>query len=830
MDRQLVADILTGDSDEIAEIKTNLTLLEGFINLARELDVLPEISKRFYEENRSLYQATSSNRSLGELETFLARFFGPPVKPAGKPLPRKLRKSPVLKSLGGVEKDQSLFLLPLKTGEFYGALWPWRRNKGKVEIHLGYCSDWMVDEDYLQLETLVKRSLSHSAFQQMDTAMGGRIRGIGLASFLQMAEMEQSSFSLRISSAGRYGQVHVKEGQLIAAETGDRAGRDAAYHIITWDDVTIEIAPADPSKQDEINQPLMHVLMESLKAKDEITSSAKDAPGPPPRPKSRRLRTDAVNESKRLVRLERAPAPKMPRKGIRLATLLAVVLGALVVGGSAWVLGLYIANTGTVASERYAQLRAQVDGTESSEKKIELLQTYLQTHPQSPNAAEIESRIVQIRKHMEERDFELITLQISNLPVDEEYERKAISLYGDFLEKYPDSAFQQRIAGAVRDIKNLLDQYYYEELVRAAKLDFSQRLQVYKQYLARFPQGRYQNDVDVLIQAMGRQHLNFLKSENAACEQNQRWEACVQRYESFITEFKNTPLAEAAAAVKTALQDKRDLVQLRRFGAEAGTDYAKAHQAYREYLDKHPQSTQKEALEKEIATLSRQLQTQSQWKSVQAYALNAQNDLFERIQYLDRYLREHLSSPYAPEAQELMNKLESQRAAVLRQSKIEARKQAETDRVRREKEKQAQQQVRVRQLRGELEQQLSDSQRYRVNGDGSFIDQTTGLSWALLDSYQELGGCLNFHAAQQYIQSLPPPPNGAWRLPTASDLAKLYKQSPFYPSSGAEWYWTSEAYVRGYHSVADVVTTKHETVFQREYRRQDECGAVRAVR
>ncbi|MDA8137382.1 MAG: hypothetical protein M0036_01910, partial [Desulfobacteraceae bacterium] len=164
MNERLMAEALTGDSDEIEELKANLNILEGFIQLARELDALPEISKRFYEESRSLYQATCTNRSITDLEVLLTKFFGPPVKPAGKPLPRKFRKNPSVKYLGGIETDQSLFLIPLKTGEFYGALWPWRRNKAKIEIHMGYASDWMVDEHYQQLERLVKRSLSHSAF------------------------------------------------------------------------------------------------------------------------------------------------------------------------------------------------------------------------------------------------------------------------------------------------------------------------------------------------------------------------------------------------------------------------------------------------------------------------------------------------------------------------------------------------------------------------------------------------------------------------------------------------------------------------------------------
>ena len=186
MDQQLVAKFLTGDSDEIADLKSNLKLLDGFIEVVQDVDSLPDNKKRFYEESRSIYQTTAVRRDIADLEKLLAKFFGPPVKPAGKALPRKLRKSSVVKYLGGIEKDQSLFIVELKTGQFYGALWPWRRNKTNIEIHLGYCSDWMSDEDYQQLEQLVHQCLSHQAFEQMETGIGGAVSWGSAASSLSL--------------------------------------------------------------------------------------------------------------------------------------------------------------------------------------------------------------------------------------------------------------------------------------------------------------------------------------------------------------------------------------------------------------------------------------------------------------------------------------------------------------------------------------------------------------------------------------------------------------------------------------------------------------------
>ncbi len=830
MTDKLVAEILTSDSDEIADLLSNQPLLEAFIELARKLDGLQEINKRFYEDSRSLFQATCTNLPINDLEALLAEFFGPPVKPVDKPLPRKLKKNSSVKYLGGIEKDQSLFLLPLKTGEFYGALWPWRRNKAKVEIHLGYCSDWMTDEDYFQLETLIKKSVSKSAFEKMDTNVGGQIHGISLPSFLQMAEMEQSTFALRITSAGQVGTLHIFEGQLIAAELDQWTGRDAAYRIIAWDDATVEIAPAAPSKTDEIKQPLMHVLMESLKIKDDITAPLDQPPIPPPAKKKKGgAKPAATKPQKRLVQLERAPTPRIKRKRLGIIALTALALGIIVIAGTSTVVGLYVMNKRS-KTDQWQQISKMADRLPTLEEKQSLLQSFLETNPRTPFSSEIKSRISQISRKIESQEFEKVTLKVSTLPVDENFERTAVEMYGSFMQKYPDSAFSKEITAAIADIKTLVDQYYYEELKRAARMDLHERLDVYNHYLKQFPEGRYQEDVKVLINEMGEQHLNYLKAEDSKCEQNQTWEICIQRYQNFIANFNGLPLSKEAQRSMKALEDKRDLVRLRKLKDEADNDYLKAYKAYKTYLAEHPDSTQKKAIEQALSELSRKLDLQRKWQAVRSYATSSKNSLFERIQRVDRYLKANSSGPYVGEARELMNTLEGQRRLALRRNQIEEEKMAARERIRIEEEKRAQQLQHIQQMQRQLEQELKNSKRFRINGNGTATDQSTGKTWALIDSYDELGGCINYQDAKRYARGLVLGGHRDWRLPTANELAAIYKQTPFFPQTGAKWYWTADAYARGYHSVADVVTSKPETLFEREYRKQDACGAVRAVR
>jgi hypothetical protein len=833
MDQQLVSKFLTSDSDEIADLKANLSLLERFVELVQEIESLPNNSKRFYEESRSLYQTTILKHDIADLEKLLSKFFGAPVKPSGKPLPRKLRKSSVVKYLGGLEKDQSLFQIELKTGQFYGALWPWRRNKSKIEIHLGYCSDWMTDEDYQQLEELVHQTISDGAFKQMDAGIGGQIHGISLPSFLQMAEMEKSSFTLRVTSRNRVGQLHLNDGTLLTAQLDELTGREAAYRIISWDDVSIDIEPPNASVQDEIKQPLMHVLMESLKLKDEATFPQEAPPQPKGRPVSKRRpappkASKASKASKRLVRLERAPTPQVPRKRRSFLTLVAIGVGAFAI-----LAGIAVGYLNFVENRRssdgYSKVIAKVKETESLGTKLELLQAYLKKSHNPTYDPVIQSRIQDLQKQIEQRDFDKITLAVSALPLDEHYEEKAIALYGEFLDKYPHSDKTEQINKSVEGIKNLLDQYYYEELKRAARLDFNKRLATYRRYLDKFPEGTYKKDVQVLIHEMGEKYMTYLQEEAGQCEQKRHWGPCIEHCDNFIKAYAGMTLSQKVLQLKKSLEDQRDLFQLRRQAEEGGGGVQKAYDIYKTYLDEHPESTQRQAIEKELAQLGRKMNARQKWLNVRSYATNPAHALSRRTASVDRYLRENISSPYAGEAQSLLARLEEEHLELQQKSRLQAQAQNEQARIRQLKEKQARQQLRIRRIQTDMESRLKASPRYHSNGDGTFKDLSTGLTWCLLDSHQELGSCVNFDAAVKYVQELRRGGYSTWRMPSASELASLYKQAPYFPDSGAKWYWSGETAVKGYHSVAQVVSSQHVSVFRREQRDLTECGSVRAV-
>jgi CheY-like chemotaxis protein/Tfp pilus assembly protein PilZ len=119
----------------------------------------------------------------------------------------------------------------------------------------------------LDISMLTKR-----IFTELQIDYGGQIRGVSLSSFLQMLELEGRSCALRVTAKGKVGTIFIVDGKPMAAKMGLLAGKAAAVHILTWENVLIDIDYAQVNETREINTPLMNLLLESGRIVDEKQS------------------------------------------------------------------------------------------------------------------------------------------------------------------------------------------------------------------------------------------------------------------------------------------------------------------------------------------------------------------------------------------------------------------------------------------------------------------------------------------------------------------------------------------------------------------------------
>lgn len=97
----------------------------------------------------------------------------------------------------------------------------------------------------------------------------GHLKGIMLFSFLQLLQLEKKTCVLKVISDEKKGILYFSKGDLIDATFGEFFGEEAAFEIVCWEDVEIEIMKVFKKHQRCIKKPLQNILMEAAQKKDE---------------------------------------------------------------------------------------------------------------------------------------------------------------------------------------------------------------------------------------------------------------------------------------------------------------------------------------------------------------------------------------------------------------------------------------------------------------------------------------------------------------------------------------------------------------------------------
>jgi len=100
--------------------------------------------------------------------------------------------------------------------------------------------------------------------------ISGQIAGVTLTSFLQMIEMEQKTCTIKVFTKKNMGEIFFLNGTLIDSNTVSLKHLDALYDILSWNNIVIEVGKNVSKKQNVINLPLMHILIESARHSDEM--------------------------------------------------------------------------------------------------------------------------------------------------------------------------------------------------------------------------------------------------------------------------------------------------------------------------------------------------------------------------------------------------------------------------------------------------------------------------------------------------------------------------------------------------------------------------------
>jgi CheY-like chemotaxis protein len=111
-------------------------------------------------------------------------------------------------------------------------------------------------------------------------ADGGIMHNISPVVFLQLIQMEGKTCTIRLidNSSNKGGTLYFKDGLMVDARADELHGIQAAYKVITWENVTLFIKNKCTSPKNLINRSLQAIILKAMSLKDESHDSPGTAP------------------------------------------------------------------------------------------------------------------------------------------------------------------------------------------------------------------------------------------------------------------------------------------------------------------------------------------------------------------------------------------------------------------------------------------------------------------------------------------------------------------------------------------------------------------------
>jgi hypothetical protein len=423
--------------------------------------------------------------------------------------------------------------------------------------------------------------------------IGGKIRGISLDSFLQVIQMDRMTCTLSVTSKEGSGTLYFVKGEIFSAATGDKVNAEAACQIISWEDSVIEIEESCDKTENKIVQPLMNILMEAMRVRDEAQSTPQEGVSKTKKPQDQ----PALKQAS----VEAAPPPKTVERSRRY---LPLVVAAGIVCLVGLLVAAYLMHDRRMAKAEYRALLTRVDRTIPLEKKSDLLQAYIKGHPGGKLASDAGKRLARLHERIdaqrlsEAESHAAVLLKKGDL-------KGALSLYEDLgktgIIGSPAATVHQKIT----ELKNLINTRAYNRLMAATKGKGPERIEAYLDFLKSYPESPFRKEVEGLLSKMSQEYYFYTENRILENEKKQNWDACLRLSQRYIDIYPYSENAATLAQYQTLCkEEKRDAAafqDLKKRAETLGNDYAGMAKLYAGYLKSHPQTHAREAMEKEMA-------------------------------------------------------------------------------------------------------------------------------------------------------------------------------------------------------------------------------------
>lgn len=439
----------------------------------------------------------------------------------------------------------------------------------------------------------------------MVTSFGGKLQGLSLGSFLQMAQMDCITCTLRVKSETETGYLYLLQGELVSARVGTLENLDAVYRLISWDETVIEIQDSCEKTENQINQPMMNIIMEGLRLKDEALpipeeehgiAFSETPAGPDPDSTKSQPRSDPGDSNSP----QETPRFKITRKW---KFILLCLVFLLIAGGS---ISAYLISSARQERDSYESLLTAISTAKTPQQKIVILNNYLQSGPGKSYADQARKKMDSLKDSIIFNEFvklEKTAEEFINAGAFED----AIAACDNFQKKNPRNEYTQEIEALKTQCNLGIESRRFERMLELTFTMGPERIEEYKAFLKQYPKSLYQKKILDLIADMEEELYVFLERQIIERQKSENWQECILLCQKFIDTYPKSKHTDKLKRFQEKCQEKihasAEFDRLVQQANRHGQDWRSALIVFSDYLRAYPNTLAKDKIEAQIKRL-----------------------------------------------------------------------------------------------------------------------------------------------------------------------------------------------------------------------------------
>lgn len=139
---------------------------------------------------------------------------------------------------------------------------------------------WTPMEAWNAIDKALRHSTAVEDRQEQARQVEGQLSQLGLADLLQVLASNRRSGRLQVTDGAKSAEIHIKEGQPVAASLGNIHGEKAFVRLLNWREGSFVLNPSSSEVEEQMFRPMEEALLEGLRLHDELERMLPELPPP----------------------------------------------------------------------------------------------------------------------------------------------------------------------------------------------------------------------------------------------------------------------------------------------------------------------------------------------------------------------------------------------------------------------------------------------------------------------------------------------------------------------------------------------------------------------